>query len=112
MEFLVWLKLLACLAIILFAGTKVARYGDAIAEKTGLGRVWVGLILLALVTAMPELVTGVSSVALVKLPDLALGTSLGSCLFNLTILAVLDVLHRRVPILSKVSKIHIISAGM
>jgi len=61
---------------------------------------------------MPELATGVSSAALVKLPDLAMGTFFGSCLFNLTILALLDVLHRHTPILSKVSPGHMISAGM
>ena len=107
-----WLKFVLCLVIILFAGTKLARYGDAIAEKTGLGRIWVGLLLLAAVTSMPELVTGVSSVALVKLPDLALGTIFGSCLFNLTLLALLDVLYRRTPILSEVSRTHIVSAGV
>ena len=109
---MVWLKFLLCVVIILFAGTKLARYGDAIAEKTGLGRIWIGLVLIATITTMPELVTGVSSAALVGLPDLALGTLLGSCLFNLTILALLDVLHRPVPILSQVSLRHIASAGM
>ena len=109
---MVWLKFLLCLIIILFAGTKLARYGDAIAEKTGLGRIWIGLVLLAIVTSMPELATGVSAAALVKLPDLALGTLFGSCLFNLVILALLDVLYRRTPILSKVSLSHMASAGM
>ena len=44
---MVWLKYVVCLVIILFAGTKLARYGDAIGEKTGLGRIWIGLALLA-----------------------------------------------------------------
>jgi len=109
---LVWFKFLLCVAIILFAGTKLARYGDAIAEKTGLGRIWIGLVLLATITTMPEMVTGVSSAALVGLPDLALGTLFGSCLFNLTILALLDILYRPAPILSQVSLRHIASAGM
>jgi len=109
---MVWLKFLLCLIIILFTGTKVARYGDAIAVKTGLGRVWIGLVLLAAITAMPELVTGVSAAALVKLPDLALGTIFGSCLFNLAILVVLDVLYRSAPILSRASPNHILSAGL
>ena len=109
---MVWLKLLLCVAIILFAGTKLARYGDAIAEKTGLGRIWIGLVLLATITTMPELVTGVSSAALVGLPDLALGTLLGSCMFNLTILALLDVLYRPAPILSRASLRHIAPASM
>jgi cation:H+ antiporter len=108
---LVWLKFAACLAIILFSGTKLARYGDAIAEKTGLGRIWVGLILLAAITSMPELVTGVSAAALVKLPDLAVGNLLGSCLFNLVLLALLDIIHRPEPLLSRASPRHMMSAG-
>jgi cation:H+ antiporter len=107
---LVWLKFAACLAIILFSGTKLARYGDIIAEKTGLGRIWVGLILLAAITSMPELVTGVSAAALVKLPDLAVGNLLGSCLFNLTLLALLDIMHRPEPLLSRASPRHVMSA--
>ncbi len=109
---MVWLKFLLSVVIILFAGTKLARYGDAIAEKTGLGRIWIGLVLLAAITTMPELVTGVSSAALVGLPDLALGTLFGSCLFNLTILALLDILYHSAPILSHASLRHIASAGM
>ena len=109
---MVWLKFLLCLVIILVAGTKLARYGDVIAEKTGLGGIWIGLVLLAGVTSAPELVTGVSSAALVGVPDLALGTLFGSCLFNLLILALLDILYRPTPILSKVSLRHIASAGL
>jgi len=109
---LVWLKFLLCLVIILFSGTKLARYGDAIAKKTGLGGVWIGLVLLAAITSMPELTTGVSSVALVGLPDLALGTLFGSCLFNLGILALLDILYHPTPILSQVSLRHVASAGV
>jgi len=109
---LVWLKFAASLIIILFAGTRLARYGDAISEKTGIGRIWIGLLLLAAITSMPELVTGISSVALVGLPDLALGNILGSCLFNLLILAVLDIFYRRAPILDDASWSHMISAGM
>lgn len=109
---MVWLKFLASLVIILFAGTKLARYGDVIAEKTGLGGIWIGLVLLATITSVPELATGVSAAALVELPDLALGTLFGSCMFNLTILALLDILHRRTPVLSEVKLRHIASAGM
>ncbi len=109
---MVWLKFLLVVAIILFAGTRLARYGDAIGEKTGLGGVWIGLVLLAAITSVPELATGISSAALVGLPDLALGTLFGSCLFNLVILAVLDILHRPTPILSEVSLRHVVSASL
>jgi len=109
---LVWFNFIVCIAAILFAGTKLAKYGDVIAARTGLGRVWIGLLLLAFITSLPELTTGISAVALVKIPDLAMGTLLGSCLFNLLILAVLDILHRRVPILTNASRSHLASAGV
>ena len=108
---MVWLKFGLCLVVILFAGTKLAQYGDAIAEKSGLGRIWIGLVLIAAITTMPELVTSVSSVALVHSADLALGTLLGSCCFNLSILALLDILHSRTPVLSVASPRHVITAG-
>ena len=109
---MVWFKFILCVGIILFSGTKLARYGDAIAEKTGLGRIWVGLVLLAIITSMPEVVTGVSSVTLVGLPDLGLGTLLGSCVFNLAIIALLDVLSRPGPALNRASSSHILLAGV
>jgi cation:H+ antiporter len=92
-------------------GKKLARYGDAIAEKTGIGGLWIGLVLLAAITSVPELVTGISSAVLVKSPDLALGTLIGSCSLNLAILALLDLLYRPAPILSKVSLRHATSSG-
>jgi len=108
---LIWFEFAVCLAVIAFAGTKLARYGDIIAEKTGLGRIWIGVVLIAFVTTIPELVTSVSSVALVHSPDLALGTLLGSCCFNLAILALLDILHPRTPALSVASPRHAAAGG-
>ena len=108
---LVWLNLLLCIAAIGFAGARLSRYGDVIAEKTGMGRGWVGLILLATVTSLPELVTGVSAVTIAGVPDIAVGDVLGSCVFNLAILVVVDFLHPGESIYSRASRGHILSAG-
>ena len=77
---MVWLKFLLCLVIILFSGTKLAQYGDAIARKTGLGGIWIGLLLIAAITSVPELVTGVSSAALIeeKGPEDIVETNVGA----------------------------------
>lgn len=40
---LLWLGFIICTAVIVYSGTKLSRYGDIIAEKTGIGREWVGL---------------------------------------------------------------------
>jgi len=95
----VWVQFIVCLVIIFFAGSRLSRYGDIIAEKTGLGQVWVGMVLLATATSLPELVTGISSVALVGKPDLTVGDVFGSCLFNLAIIAIADAFYRRGPVL-------------
>ncbi len=42
-----WLGFIICTAVIIYSGTKLSRYGDIIAEKTGLGRVWIGVVLMA-----------------------------------------------------------------
>jgi len=88
---MIWLQFLVCTAAIVFAGAKLSEYGDVIAEKTGLGRTWIGVVLMASVTSLPELMTGVSSVAIFDLPNIAAGDALGSCMFNLLIIALLDV---------------------
>jgi len=87
---MVWLKFLICAGIILFAGIRLTRYADIIEEKTGLGKAWVGLVLLATITSLPELANGISAVTVVGVPDLAVGDLLGACMMNMFTLALLD----------------------
>jgi len=63
-----WFEFALCSAVIIYCGTKLSRYGDVIAEKTGLGRAWISLILMSGVTSLPELITGVSSVTFADAP--------------------------------------------
>lgn len=101
----------ACTAVIVYAGSRLSKYGDIIAEKTGLGRLWVGALLLAAVTSLPELVSGVAAVTVFDLPDIAVGGVLGSCMFNLLILSLIDAMTGRKPIYTGVNEGHVISAG-
>ncbi len=103
---MVWLKFIVCVIVIFISGRKVARYGDIIAEKTGLGGIWIGLVLIAALTSLPELFNGVSAVTLVNAPGLTIGNVLGANMFNLLNLALLDLFHRNGSILSVVSKTH------
>lgn len=109
---LLWAEFFICAAVIVFSGSRLSRYGDVIAEKTGLGRAWIGLLLMAGVTSLPELITGVSSVTLARSPNIALGDIMGSCVFNLSIIAILDIFHGRRPIFSKAEHGHILAAGI
>ena len=107
----VWLEFAVCAGLIGIAGSRLSRYGDVIADKTGLSGTWVGLILLATVTSLPELITGISAASLTRLPDIALGNVFGACVFNLFMLVVLDFLHRGEPVYTRASQGHILSAG-
>lgn len=108
---ILWLQFVAVAAVIVFAGSKLSKYGDVIAEKTGMGRTWVGVVLMASVTSLPELITGVSAVALFDLPDIAVGNILGACMFNMLTLALLDVLSGPTPISTRANQGHVLAAG-
>jgi cation:H+ antiporter len=66
---------------------------------------------MASVTSLPELVTGVSSVTYAGVPDIAVGDVLGSCVFNMLILAMLDTVYRPAPISTKAHQGHVLSAA-
>src|SRR4030042_1317704 len=107
----VWLQFFICMGAITFSGTQRTRYGDVLAEKTGRGRTWMGLVALALVTSLPELANGASAVLWVAAPDLAVGDLMGSCVFNLLIWAVVDVFYPPGPILTYADRGHILAAA-
>jgi len=86
---MLWIQFVLVAAVIFYAGSQIARYGDILAEKTGMGRTWIGLVLVASTTSLPELFTGLSS-AVQSFPDIAVGDVLGSCMFNLVILSIMD----------------------
>jgi len=108
---LIVFEFILCSAVIVYCGSNLSKYGDVIAEKTGLGRAWIGLVLMASVTSLPELITGISSVAIADVPDIALGDIMGACVFNLSIIALMDMLNGKKPIFSESEHGHILSAG-
>jgi cation:H+ antiporter len=107
---MVWTQFVVCIAVIWAAGVHLSRSGDVIADKMGWSRNWVGLVLLATVTSLPELITGVSAVTLAHTPDVSLGDVLGSCVFNLSILIIVDGLHRHESLYTRASQGRVLSA--
>jgi len=99
----IWIQFSIGAIIIIFAGFRLSKYGDIIAEKTGIGRAWIGMIFLAGATALPEFFTTCSSIVIEDAPNLAAGNVLGSIMFNLFIIAILDIVQGHGPILRKVN---------
>lgn len=84
-----------------------------IASITGMGRAFIGIILLASITSLPELMVGISSAAIVQSADLAVGDVFGSCAFNLGILALMDAfVPRHKPLFGVASQTHVVAAAM
>lgn len=110
---LAWLALqfAVCALLIARAGYVLSVSADALARALGWGRGWVGLALLATVTSLPELASGISSVTLVDAPNLAVGNALGACVVNLLFLVVVDALQRDQPMYREASTTHLLSAG-
>ena len=106
-----WAKFLLCGLAIMISGSRLCRYGDVLAEKTGMGRTWIGLVLIATATSLPEMATGASSIFWVKAPDITVGDLLGSCVFNLLILALVDLLYPPGPVLTAADRGHLLAAS-
>ena len=106
-----WLVFAGSAAAIVLAAVKLAEYGDAISVRTKLGGMFVGTLLLAGATSLPEFLTTVNAL-LVDAPDLAAGNMFGSGMANMLLLAVLDLFTTRVHILRRVGMRHALTAAL
>ena len=59
---MIWVQF-AATALVIVSPRAFARHGDVLGEKTGLGRSWIGVVLLAATTSLPELFTGFGATA-------------------------------------------------
>jgi len=106
-----WVIFMASSAVIVLAASKLAEYGDVIAVRTRLGGMFVGTLLLAGATSLPELITAASSIQQ-AVPSIAAGNFFGSNMFNMLLLAVLDMFNRQARILRRVAFTHALTAAL
>jgi cation:H+ antiporter len=106
-----WAAFVGIVGVIGAAGYRMCSAADDIAEISGWSRAWIGLLLLSVATSLPELVTGVSAIAVFDAPNVAIGDALGSCVFNLVMLVVLELVARGDPLYTRASTGHVISAA-
>ena len=108
--FLLWLKFIVVAAIVVFSGYRICIYAEKIAQITKVGRTFIGLMLLAVVTSLPELAVSISATKIGAL-DLALGDLFGSNLFNLTIVGVILLAFVKEPKLLSFDLTHFMSSA-
>ena len=108
---MIWVQFLVSAGLVVVAAERLAAYGDVIAVRTRLGGLFVGTLLLAAATSLPELLTTINSIEQ-NVPDMAAGNIFGSCMFNMFMLAVLDLVVLRGRILRIVMLNHAISGSL
>lgn len=97
-----WSLFILSSAVVVLAGIRLARDGDIIAERTGIGSAWIGAVLVAGATSLPEFLTDLSAIRQGHI-DLAVGDLFGSSMANMLILAVADLVLRKRRILTRVA---------
>lgn len=106
-----WLVFVVNAAIIIVAGIRLTESTRVISNRLGFGIIWGGAMLLPLATSLPELVTSWRA-AVINAPDLAVGNVLGSNLFNLSIIAFIDIRLGKRALFFKAKTDHILSASL
>ena len=106
-----WFTFVISSMVLVGAAIKLAQYGDVIAVRTRLGGMFIGVLLLAGATSLPEMLTMVNSFR-VDAPGLAAGNMFGSNMFNMFLLAVLDLLNQQARILRRVAMTHALTAAL
>ncbi|MEJ7930852.1 hypothetical protein WG922_12800 [Ramlibacter sp. AN1015] len=96
-------KLVAGGVAILVAGYVLSRTGDAIAQQTGLGQSFVGAVLVAVSTSLPELSSVIASVRLRQL-EMAISDIFGTNLFNVGLVFAVDMAYQGEPVLNQVGR--------
>ncbi|MGD9316683.1 MAG: hypothetical protein PVG56_07610 [Anaerolineae bacterium] len=108
---MVWLTFFGSSIILVIAAIKLAQYGDVIAVRTRLGGMFIGVLLLAGATSLPEMLTMINSFR-AQTPGLAAGNMFGSNMFNMLLLAILDLLNQQARILRRVAMTHALTAAL
>ena len=106
---MVWLQFIFSSLLIIIAGVRLTTFADILGDRLNVGKVWIGIILLGIVTSLPEAVSSLTAAVALDAPDLAVGNMVGSNNFNICLVLVMDVFYRHGPV---TNQIHFIRANV
>ena len=104
-----YLIFLVAAAAVVFSGIKLSQYGDIVAEISGLGHSFVGIVLISFFTSLPELISTIGAITVVDSPNLAFGNVYGSNIFNMFVIFVLDAVFRKTDLYIRVSRSNVVA---
>lgn len=92
---MIWLKFIISAAVIVLAGIRLTKYTDYLSDALNLGKLWIGAVLLGIITSLPEAVTSFIAIVTLDAADLAVGNLLGSNCINPMLIVFMDVMYRQ-----------------
>ena len=101
--------LLSALAVSVSASALTIS-ADAIAKETGISASFVGVLAVAIVTTLPELTVGITSIR-IGAPEMAVAGLYGSNALNIAILAVADIVYVEGSLFGSLDQSHVIAGG-
>ncbi len=108
---MVWVIFLVSTTLLVLAAIKLAEYGDVIACRTGLGGMFIGTLLMAGATSLPEFLTSINAIQQNVL-NIAAGNMLGSNMFNMLLIGLLDLIFFQQRLLRRVAMKHALTASI
>lgn len=111
-EPLIYIGYVVMVALIVLLSVKLGKYVDIIDAKSNISGAFIGGVMLAAVTSLPELFTSLSAVWLVHENALVIGNILGSDLINLAFFAAILLVFSRGLKKAKFSPFYYISIGV
>jgi cation:H+ antiporter len=113
-QYPLWINLAAFAAAavaVWFAGIRLTRYVDALAERTGLGRSFAGVLLLGGITSLPEMMT-IGTASLIGNAPLAVNNVFGGVAMQVAVLALADAIVRERAISSVIAGPDVLLQGV
>jgi cation:H+ antiporter len=104
-----WIGFGISVVVVIIAARYLAASADRIAELSGISASFVGVLLVSLVTTLPEGSVTVTA-ALRKSYGIVMGNVYGSCLFNVFIISIADLFYRKGPLLGAMDASHFAAA--
>ena len=103
---MLYLEYIVLAAMVVFFSVRLSYYVDCLDKKTNLSGAFIGGVMLAAVTSLPELFTSLTAVLALDQPNLVQGNVLGSNIFNLCVIAGLLLFTSKRYVSAPLSKSH------
>ncbi len=109
---LVYILYVVTVAVVVVLSMKLGKYVDIIDAKSKISGAFIGGVMLAAVTSLPELFTSLSAVWIVKENSLVIGNILGSDLINFAFFGAILLIFSRGLKKAKFSKFYYVALGI